>query len=169
MGCTLSDLTDGLGCSYDFVNNLIRRDVLTTKVQRSKPGKARTFSRQNALEIGFLSILSGVGFGPTEASQQAQFWLEAEAAGTLREWSIRNPNVPGTWDPRPTMFGDFESLTLETLANIFSDSKEPYLLYGQDAKKSASALIIVRPGEIVRRVDELFGQETADDKARATR
>ena len=162
MSSTLNELIEGLGCSYDFVNNLIRRDLLTTKLQRGKRGKARTFSRENALEIGFLSILSGVGFGPTESSQQAQLWLKAEAAGTLHEWSIRNPNAEDGYlqeaYPMPSMYGDFQSLTLEELANLFTDKNEGNWVSVQSSKP-ASALIIVRPGEMVRRVDAIFKRD----------
>ena len=160
MECTLADIIDSVGCTYDFVNNLIRRDLLKTKLQRGIQGKARRFSRQNALEIGFLSILSGVGFGPSDASKQAQRWLKAEAKGLLGQWSIRNPNAASELrnaaDPMPTvMIGDFGSLTLEQLANTFADKEDGPARIG-DATRPATTLIILRPGEIVRRVDSPF-------------
>jgi hypothetical protein len=166
MGCTLAELISALNCSYDFVNNLIRRSVLKTKLEPGIPGKPRTFSRENALEIGFLSILTAVGFAHSDASEKAQLWLECEPNGLLREWYIYNPLSDGRMDSFMGFKGGIADFPLDYIAGLFPDNRESANTEKTASKQPCSSLIILRPGEIVRRVDGIFKRdETVVTKA----
>ena len=81
------------GCDYDFINNAIRRNYLTTELPAVRPGVARNFTRANALEIAFLRALVDIGNSPSVASAIAERWISLNQPanwvhGIFKTWPL---------------------------------------------------------------------------------
>jgi hypothetical protein len=68
---TARDLQAITGASGDNIETWLARLSLHTQYEQTVPGKARKFSRDNALEIGLIASLVKAGMKPAEAAKVA--------------------------------------------------------------------------------------------------
>jgi hypothetical protein len=165
MASTLQEIADAAATSYDFINNLIRRKLLSTRLGEAGPGVARAFTRKNALEIAFIAALVDIGRAPTEAAIIAADWLAKEARGQLAPWWVENSaNGKGTF-----LSTAAETITVAGLAReifIADDAGEGVLVSDDDPGdgpaevKPATRIGVIHVAAIIDRIDALF------DKAR---
>ncbi|PNG24491.1 hypothetical protein [Methylocella silvestris] len=163
MAPILEDVAAAAGCDYDFVNNLIRRNHLTTELPAARPGVARNFTRENALEIAFLRALVDIGHLPSVASAIAEQWIRAESAGTLPPWYIENRATGESATPSTSIA---IKGAIETFALLLPDEAGVGELISEKAEltefeiapdtKPATRLAVIWLVEIVRRVDVLY-------------
>ncbi len=143
-------------CNRDDFNNWNRRGILNTRVTKTTTGVARTMTRENALELAFLAALTQSGFEPQFASVEVKRWLDFETRDALPRYWFCNPRskklpLSGEWR-RVASFQHLSEINLRALLKQLGDAPE-----GDEPKGlSASTLIFIDRGEIVRRVDALL-------------
>jgi hypothetical protein len=154
---TLSNICAIASCTPDDVNNWMRRNVLRSPIPPTRKGATRIYSRENALEIAFVSALIRGGLAPSSASILAEGWIEKHAQGTLGRYFIFNPNSYEDWAPFET---DRAETTLAAAALFLSDDTghlvtSRVLDLDEEAPRPAAEFYVIDRAEIVRRVDEV--------------
>jgi len=158
----LMQIAEAVGTSYDFIDSLIRRELLATPLGEAGPGVARAFTHENALEIAFIAALVSIGHAPMAAGAIAGEWLSMHARGALAAWWVQN-RVSGAAHFFESALGKmtvqklFEDGTLPddggegALASECDDEHGP-----PEGYRPATRIAIIHIAEIVKRVDALF-------------
>lgn len=133
---TAVDLVPVINATAYDVDNWVDRLEMVTEFRPTGRGRARVFDRWNARELGLLSGFVRAGMKPSEAV--------AYNRGLIQTLRNRRPVVE--WlafpagDPSSSR-GFAEPPTLDRLAELYP---------------GAIGFAIIRPAEIIRRVDALF-------------
>ena len=77
---TASQITSVTNASVRDIENWVGRLELSTPYQKTTPGRARLYSRRNALEIAFIAAMVRGGASPARAALLS--------ARSLREWYV---------------------------------------------------------------------------------
>jgi hypothetical protein len=150
MSPTLQEIAAVAGCDYDFINNRIRRGDLTTKLKPVEPPTAREFTRQNALEIAFLSALVDIGYKPLDAKRRTKEWLRLEKDDELHPyWAENRKRGCGEFFSNPELgFVDLSTMLSDGIGGGWGKDEGEHL--------NATHIAVIHVAEIVRRVDTLF-------------
>lgn len=126
-------------------NYWVRAKLLSTTFAPTDPGVARTLSRENVLELAFMSAAVEIGMTPRNAASMVGNWLDKERRGHLNKFHVQRLGK-GNWVVM------YEDDTFETISRVLGRA------VGQqaDGPERATVFSVVDLHEIVRRVDELF-------------
>ena len=146
------------GCTRDTFNKWLERGLLRSSFETTTQGVRRKFSRENLLEMAFLSALAG-----------ARFTL-SDAAGIVERWQKDAPKFyainPITGKDRS--YTNFNCLTLEALRHDLPGDMGTGELVVEGSSPSsdvpedyfpAASLNLIWPGSIVRRIDKYLALE----------
>ena len=170
MSPTLSEVLPIAKCSRDDFQNWRRRDGFSTELPPTKAGVAQELTRENALELSFVSVLTSAGYEPAEAKREAARWVKEEAQGTLAQAWATNPlsarRLPGRI-AGVRKAADRRSLSADAINSLWIDLPDQIESgwVGEADKNEAqraTALVLIDRAEIVRRVDQLFADAAAD-------
>jgi hypothetical protein len=128
---------------HDFTN-WRKRELLRTHYRDTINGKAREFTRENAIELAVVSALGKNGVAIPSAVAYADMVLRNARTGRLREYLMF-----------PTGSVDSATGTDEPSAKLAD-------LVAQAAGANIMSVSVVCVGEIVRRIDALFAEVDAD-------
>lgn len=132
---TAAELVTALDATPRDIENWVSRLTLSTRYQKTRQGSARLYSRENALELGFIAALVRGGATPARAAMFAETFLRdiRHSPRPLQEWFVfpAGKLESGTGSEKPD---------LDALAKQFG----------------TVTLSFVRLREVVRRVDALF-------------
>ena len=146
MPLTTTRLTAIAGVSRDALNKIMasERGGLGTEIPYTIPGAARTFTRDNGLEVAFIAALGRVGMTSAEARKLSYTWVERSRAGQLATYWAWNP---GARDPDACQLEFGEAIPHPDLAFMLADSGP------DDPGQPAAAVVVIDRGEIVRRIE----------------
>jgi hypothetical protein len=148
------------GTSKDSFSRWLERGYLCTKFPPSRQGVQREYTRENAVEVGFMTALTRVGYDPSEAAPIIAKWMKGLKSGGMPWLFCLNTHTgdyleygDAHWDmsirnllaPLPDDGG--------TGAFVADDDEPPSHDEPADTQP-AVALKLVFPAEIVARVDK---------------
>lgn len=91
MTLLLREIDDAVGCGYDFINNMVRYGQFQTALPDTVPGKAREFTRDNAIEVALRFSAARAGMRAKEVAEFAGKWREALASAVGPLFLAVNP------------------------------------------------------------------------------
>ena len=145
---TLAEALAVAGTNRNAFNYWHRAGLLSTDFAPTTAGVARALTRENALELAFMTAATEVGLSPTEAHPHVTEWLQKLRVGSLHDFHARRGGS-GSW----VTFRDASVAAISVaLGRRVSD---PNGLLGPPM----TVFSIINLGEIVRRVDALFAKE----------
>lgn len=162
MAPTLQDVLAVARCTRDDFQNWARRKIFSTKFPKTTAGVARHLTRENALELAFISALVQSGIEPSRASDTVKRWLDAERNdGLTRFWAFNTREKKIALKNLGAMGCSFQSIREANFESLARRLPDPAPIDGTIDRKrdEATAIIIINRGKIVRSVDELFGRE----------
>jgi hypothetical protein len=134
----------------------MRRRILKTPIAPTRLGVTRSFSRENALEIAFLTALVKASMSDlTTASMVANRWVQDEREGILKRYFIYSPREGGFLDLNDDISIHAAALAIsDDLGRMMGELEiepDPVL----DASRPVPVICAIDRHEIVRRVDAL--------------
>lgn len=131
----VDQVVKAISASQRDIENWIGRLELSTQFMAPGRGRPRVFSRENAIELGFIAALVRAGVDPSKAVAYARSMLSYLRYDNLREWLVFRAGDVSRAIATDTP--DFTTL----LDRLASDEAAPTYSF-------------VHMGEIVRRVDQ---------------
>lgn len=131
-------------------NYWLRAGLLSTTFTETQPGVARVLSRENILEIAFMSAATEIGMPPREASGFVAGWLAKERSGRPQKFHAQRGGK-GNW----VVLND--DAPVEMVSAILG-RKAP----GEESSSRVTVFSIIDLEEITRRVDSLVERGAAD-------
>lgn len=125
-------------------NYWLRAGLLSTAFTETQPGVARALSRENTLEIAFMSAAAEVGMPPREASGFVAGWLAKDRSGRPQKFHAQRGGK-GNWVVLN------EDAPVEMISAILGRSTPEEV-----ASSRATVFSIIDLEEITRRVNALF-------------
>ena len=146
----LNEILPTIGAPASSIENWLMPDRLRlyTSFEGTTRGRARLFSRNNTLELALIAAFIKAGAAASGAAAMAEAVLRAEtnaaALGRPKNYDVREWWVFAAGDM--TKGSELSTINLKKLQPRLKPAWPP-------------VLTIVHVGEIVRRVDKLFGGE----------
>lgn len=82
----LTNVLEIAGTTRNAFNHWHRNNLLATNFAKTTPGVALELSRENALDIAFMTALTQIGYKPGQAKPYVQRWLQEEREGILKPY-----------------------------------------------------------------------------------
>ena len=147
------------GCPKDTFNKWLLRGNLKTDFPASRQGVTREFTKENALELSFLTALTNAGFDVGEAEYHVNELMRGYRKNRLpmvtyfnhrtgESQSIMNSDTIGLNDCAIALPDDVEAGDMPT--DDESDFEDPTI--------PAAAITAIFPRSIAARVDKAFGK-----------
>ncbi|RUW26949.1 hypothetical protein [Mesorhizobium sp. M4B.F.Ca.ET.013.02.1.1] len=167
---TMQKLQEVTGYTRDGLNKIFQSvDLDLPLVER---GLARQFTRDNFVELMFLTSVLRIVKDYGEAERVAKMWKTMERDNTLDPFWVINPRT-GFFDTKGELrYGGFSDpeMSVLSLQTYVSDSEADAGYRGDDNARragtyaGASSVIVFDLADMVRRVDELF-EKVAEEGA----
>jgi hypothetical protein len=153
----LPDVLRSVGGTRNKLNKWIAGGYLAHDIPKGWPGIPSEITRDAALEIAFMTVLTSAGFPPAKASETARDWLTHRGRGANLQFVCAiNPR---TSTYHPTAYRSDRPPLAEVL-NRLSEAVEipsgrPFL--GPDKKlfRHPASVILINIGEVIQRIDAL--------------
>ena len=148
MTLTTARLIAIAGTTRDALNKIMdpARGGLRTPVPATLPGVARTFSRENGLEVAFIVALGRVGIPSVLARHFAYAWVEKDRVEQLAPYWAWNPRTDASADPELSQLEFSQDIPFVDLAFMLADSGP------SETALPAASLVAIDRAEIVRRI-----------------
>jgi hypothetical protein len=146
MAIPLPAILKAFGCSRTKLNKWRSEDHLAADIPDGSPGVASMVSREVGLEIAFMSVLTGAGYGPSDAKIHARNWLRLH----------KEKGLDPVWvfDPMAGMLA-VRGSGAETIKAVLAAPREQIEMPLGTQNRSSMVLRVFNLGEVLARLDEI--------------